>query len=226
MSVTKDIWAVVPVKKLNAAKSRLSPAFSQPVRQGLAYAMLEDVLAALSNVSALAGIIVATLDEDAARLARNYGADIFSGAAEQGHTRTVVAAAERLAREGRGGMLTMPGDVPAATAAEITLLLREHGRAPAFSIVPAHDRRGSNAIVMTPPLSVPLRFGNDSFEPHLEAARRCGIEPRIVEAAGIALDIDSPDDVAKLLAWPAPTRAVAFLKRFLDSSQWLAVSLR
>jgi 2-phospho-L-lactate/phosphoenolpyruvate guanylyltransferase len=226
VGVIEDIWAVVPVKQLNAAKSRLSPAFSQKVRQGLAYAMLEDVLSVLSNVSTLAGIIVATLDEDAARLARNYGADIFSEAADEGHTQTIIAAGERLAREGRGGMLTMPGDIPAATAAEISHLLAEHGTAPAFSIVPAHDRRGSNAIVATPPLIVPLRFGNDSFEPHLAAARRCGIEPRIVEAAGIALDIDSPDDVAKLLAWPAPTRAVAFLQRVLDSSQRLGASAR
>jgi len=219
VSVKQDIWAVVPVKRLGVAKSRLSPAFSPQVRWGLAYAMLEDVLAALTQVPGLAGIIVATADDDAGRLARRHGADIFAEAVEQGHTQTVVAAGEWLVREGRGGMLTMPGDIPAVTAAEIIHLLGSHGQAPAFSIVPAHDRRGSNAIVMTPPLSIPLSFGNDSFAPHLAAARRCKIEPNIVEAAGIALDIDSPDDVAKLLAWPVPTRAAAFLQRVLDPRQ-------
>jgi 2-phospho-L-lactate/phosphoenolpyruvate guanylyltransferase len=217
--VKDDIWAVVPVKQLSLAKSRLSPAFSRQVRQELAYAMLADVLTALADVPALAGIIVATLDEDAARLAGGYGAEIFSEAADEGHTKTVMAAAARLARDGRGGMLTMPGDIPAVTAAEIASLLRGHGMAPAFSIVPAHDRRGSNAIVMTPPECVPLAFGNDSFVPHLAAARRLGIAPRIVEAAGIALDIDSPDDIAKLRAWPVPTRAAAFLARVLDGSR-------
>jgi 2-phospho-L-lactate/phosphoenolpyruvate guanylyltransferase len=219
VSANEDIWAVVPVKQLSLAKSRLSPAFSPQVRQELAFAMLEDVLAALAKVAALAGIIVATLDDDVARLARSFGAQICSEAADEGHTKTVMAAGARLARQGRGGMLTMPGDIPAVTAAEIASVLREHGTAPAFSIVPAHDRRGSNAIVMTPPLCVPLAFGNDSFTPHLAAARRLGIEPRIVEAAGIALDIDSPEDIAKLRAWPVATRASAFLAGVLDGSK-------
>jgi 2-phospho-L-lactate/phosphoenolpyruvate guanylyltransferase len=214
-----DIWALVPVKTLSAAKSRLSPVFGSQFRRDLALAMLEDVLAALAAVPTLAGIVVATVDGDAARLGRSYNADIFTDAAEDGHTSVVMAAARRLAQEGRGGMLTLPADIPAATASEITHLLAQHGAAPAFSIVPAHDRRGSNAIVMTPPVSVPLAFGNDSFLPHLTAARRCGIEPSIVIAPGIALDIDSPADVDKLLAWPHPTRAAAYINKVSAASR-------
>jgi 2-phospho-L-lactate guanylyltransferase len=46
---------------------------------------------------------------------------------------------------------------------------------------------------------MPLRFGDDSFFPHLAAARAMGIEPTIVKLAGIGLDIDQPDDVHALL---------------------------
>jgi 2-phospho-L-lactate guanylyltransferase len=50
---------------------------------------------------------------------------------------------------------------------------------------------------------VPLRFGDNSFYPHLDAARRCGIEPRILHLPGIAMDIDHPADLARFLALPA-----------------------
>ena len=44
MRLRRDIWAVVPVKALGQAKSRLSDTLSCDVRAQLARAMLEDVL--------------------------------------------------------------------------------------------------------------------------------------------------------------------------------------
>jgi 2-phospho-L-lactate guanylyltransferase len=108
-------------------------------------------------------------------------------------------------------MLTVPADIPLMTSNEISRLIRAHGKAPAFTIVPAHDRRGSNAILMTPPDAVPLAFGDDSFLPHLDAARRLGIEPLIVPMPGIGLDIDNGHDLALLMQTPSPTRSWAFM---------------
>ena len=206
-----DIWAVVPVKGLDAAKGRLAQAYSPEFRGGLAKAMLEDVLVALAAVSELAGTVVVTVDPLATELAARYGARVFTDGARDGHTGAVMSAARRLAAEQCAGMLTVAGDIPCVTADEVSRLFAAHGQAPAFSIVPAHDRRGSNAILMTPPDAVPLAFGNDSFLPHLEAARRLGIEPSVVPMPGIGLDIDNSSDLALLLQRPLPTRSWAFL---------------
>jgi 2-phospho-L-lactate guanylyltransferase len=61
---------------------------------------------------------------------------------------------------------------------------------------------------------MPLRFGDDSFLPHLAAARTIGIEPTIVKLPGIGLDIDQPLDIRALLrAEPhMPTQAVRLLE--------------
>src|SRR5579862_3867979 len=212
MTAKLDIWAVVPVKEVAGAKTRLSGAYSVDFRKGLAKAMLEDVLHALHNVAELSGIAVVTVDSGAAELATRYGALIFEEGARDGHTGAVMAAARRLVREGHAGMLTVPGDIPYMTSQEVSNLLALHHDAPAFSIVPAHDRRGSNAIVMSPANAVPLTFGDDSFLPHLDAARRAGIEPTIVTARGIGLDIDNAQDVAMLIERPQKTRTWAFLE--------------
>ena len=200
MSRQRDIWAVVPVKAFGDAKTRLAPELSGAMRSRLATAMLEDVLDALTHAHGIAGFVVVTVDPQATRIASARGATIVATGATDGHTVAVMTAARRLQHEGREGMLTVPGDIPAVRATEIDALLERHRDAPAFTIVPSHDGRGSNAIVTSPPLAVPLAFGNDSFAPHVDAARRAGIEPTIVTGLeGIERDVDCHDDLVALL---------------------------
>ena len=211
MSTAKGIWAVVPVKDTAAAKQRLASAVPQSLRQELMLAMLEDVLAALAEATGLAGRLLVTTDPAAQRLATRCGFDWLTDGAADGHTGAVAAAARHLARTGIAGMLTVPGDIPLVTAAEIAQLLDAHRPAPAFTIAPSHDELGSNAIVVSPPNAVPLRFGDNSFFPHLAAAEAQGIRPTVLHLPGIALDIDNPDDLRHFARLGSRTRAGLWL---------------
>jgi 2-phospho-L-lactate guanylyltransferase len=209
------IWAVVPVKELADAKQRLSSCLSPGERRALAAIMLEDVLGAVSAVRQLAGMLVVTVDPAATSLAGRYGARVVTEAAREGHTGAVAAAAHLLAREGQTGMMTLPADIPRLSSAEIATILAAHRVAPAFTIVPAHDDLGSNTVICSPPDAVPLRFGEDSFYPHLAAARARGIDPLVLRQAGIGMDIDHPIDLLTFLKMspPLPTRTLAFLEQ-------------
>ena len=207
----EDIWAVVPVKDTSAAKQRLAPALSPEQRQMLALAMLEDVLAALAEVRCLAGRLLVTTDPAAMRLAARYGAQCMAEGADDGHTGAVAAASRRLVSERRGAMLTLPGDIPLVTAAEISMLIAEHRPKPSFTIAPSHDELGSNAIIVSPPDAVALRFGDNSFFPHLAAAEARGIRPGVVRLPGIAFDIDNPVDLAHFAQLGSRTRAGLWL---------------
>jgi 2-phospho-L-lactate/phosphoenolpyruvate guanylyltransferase len=206
-----DIWVVVPVKERDRAKERLAPLLPPAQRRGLALAMLEDVLDAVAATAGVAGLVIVTVDAAARRLARRYDARIFEDGARESHSGAVGAAARRLSAEGRAGMLTLPADIPLATATEFAKVIAAHGAAPAFTIAPSHDERGSNAILVSPPDAVPLSFGADSFFPHLRAAEARGIRPKVVHLSGIALDIDRPEDLSALARLPATTRTRAFL---------------
>jgi 2-phospho-L-lactate/phosphoenolpyruvate guanylyltransferase len=220
------IWAVMPVKEFEGAKQRLSSCLSAEERRTLATTMLEDVLDAVSAVPELAGVLVVTVDPAATSLATRYGARIVTEGAREGHTGAVMAAARLLVREGRAGIMTMPGDIPRLSSAEIAATLAVHRRAPSFTIVPAHDDLGSNTIVCSPPDAVPLRFGEDSFYPHLDAARAHGIDPLIVRHPGIGMDIDNPVDLVTFLKMSPPvrTRTLDFLKQAGIAARLLAVS--
>ena len=220
------VWAVVPVKELEGAKHRLSSCLSPEERRALAAVMLEDVLDAVSAVRALAGLLVVTVDPVATSLAGRYGARIVSEGARDGHSGAVAAAQRLLHREGEAGMMTMPGDIPLLTSAEIAETLAAHRPAPAFTIVPAHDDLGSNTVICSPPDVVPLRFGEDSFYPHLDAARARGIEPLIVRQPGTGMDIDHPVDLVSFLRMSprTPTRTLAFLEQSGLAARLLATS--
>jgi 2-phospho-L-lactate guanylyltransferase len=211
---SKDIWAVVPIKELDGAKQRLAALLSPAHRRALIEVMMGEVLEAVAATNSLAGIIVVTVDPQAAALAMRLGARVVTDGARDGHTGSVMGGVRLLAREGRGGMLTLPADIPAVTSQEISLVIGAHLPGRSFTISPAHDHLGSNTVICSPPDAVPLRFGDNSYYPHLEAAERSGVEPMVMPQPGIAMDIDHPADLAAFLRMPQSvgTRTRAFLE--------------
>src|SRR6202167_4925828 len=152
--------------------------------------MLQDMLAAVAGSRLLARVLIVTRGPLASFSGERIGARIVTEGARDGHTGSVNAGRRLLAGEGCGGMITLPGDIPATRAGEIDAVLSAHLAAPSFTISPAHDDLGSNTVVCSPPESVPLRFGDNSYFPHLDAARLQGIEPTVIRQPGIAMDID------------------------------------
>ncbi len=222
MIPSADIWAVVPIKELDGAKQRLAPLLSPAQRRALIEVMMGEVLEAVAGAKSLAGILVVTLAPEATAIASRLGARVVTDGARDGHTGSVTAGLRLLAREGRGGMMTVPADIPAATSAEFDRVVAAHLAAPSFTISPAHDDLGSNAVICSPPDSVPLRFGDNSYFPHLDAARRSGIEPTVIRQPGIAMDIDHPVDLAAFLRLPqSPARARGrFSRRWACRNCW------
>ena len=56
-------------------------------------------------------------------------------------------------------------------------------------------------MVLTPGPLIPLHFGHVSFEPHLAEAAKLGLTPNILDdLPRVALDVDTPEDLAAALA--------------------------
>ena len=205
-------WGVLPLKNPEHAKTRLAPALTSEERQKLFRLMAEDVLAALADSKRLEGTLVVTRNIWAQALAGKYGAAILEESENRGQSPAVADGAAALAGLGAGTVLALPGDVPLVSPAEIDRVLTAHGPAPAVTMTPAADGRGTNCVACSPPDAIPFRFGHDSFEPHKAEARSLGIEPRILEGLpGIALDVDKPEDLRMLLAQGGACRALAWL---------------
>ena len=211
------MWVVIPVKDLDAAKQRLAGVLDAEERRALYAAMLEDVLHAVVSAHGYDEVALVTRDTTAITFANKYGFKVIDDRDNAGHTEAVNLAIAHLRDLDVGGMMTFPGDIPLVTAGEISTLLAAHldscGTRPGMTMAPSRDKRGSNAVACTPPDAVPLRFGSDSFFPHLATARANDIEPNVMELAGFGLDIDTPDDLMLLAATVGTTRTHGFLAR-------------
>ncbi|MGH7769605.1 MAG: hypothetical protein ACREQP_19330, partial [Candidatus Binatia bacterium] len=86
---------------------------------------------------------------------------------------------------------------------DIELLLgqisRHDGVSPFALLVPSHDRMGTNALLLSPPNVIGLRFGYDSFTHHLSRVAAQELPLRVLENERIALDIDEPRDLERFL---------------------------
>jgi 2-phospho-L-lactate/phosphoenolpyruvate guanylyltransferase len=193
------IAAAVPVKDLVNAKQRLMRVLDGAERRALARAMLADVLRALAGAG-LDRVWVVTREPEVAALARALGAEPLAESDNRGHTAAVATAQAEAVRAGADAFLTIPGDVPCVTAAEIRTIVAALAAPPAVVFTPSRSGLGTNGVLLAPPAAMPLRFGEPSFDSHLAAARARRLEPAVVPLPGLGLDVDDPDDLAALLA--------------------------
>ena len=151
-----------------------------------------------------------------AAMAERYGARVVFEQRSHGQSAAVTAAGSILMSEGVDGVIAVPGDVPLASSTEIETVLAAHAAAPftvpSMTIVPAHDSRGSNCIVCSPPDAIPFQFGEDSFRRHLDVARARAVPTATLRLPGLGLDIDTPADLVALLDRPGCARAQVYLK--------------
>ena len=207
------MWGIIPIKNVNEAKHRLRSILSPKERRELFVVMFEDVLATMMKVPELDSVSVATICPTAGEIARRKGASIISTGLEKGQTAAVAMAANALYEDGIESMLMIPGDVPLVTVEEIQRVLEVHGKEPSITIVPSRDEKGSNCIVLSPTTALPLCFGANSYFPHLENARKHGLELNTTKLHGIGLDIDTPEDLLELCQLPERTRAQVYLRK-------------
>jgi 2-phospho-L-lactate guanylyltransferase len=209
--------AVVPVKDLARAKQRLAARLSPGERRALVLLMLEDVLQMLRRVPGLSGIMVVTCEGEVAGRAAQLGAEVLQEPANDGYTSAVARAARELTRRGEAAMLSIPGDVPGATPDEISAILASRPSAPSIVLAPSRDERGTNAALVCPPDAFDLRFGEPSFQSHIARAREAGLAIEVVHLRGLALDLDSPEDLDVFLREPTPTASYYYLLEALGN---------
>ena len=206
-----ELVVAVPVKDLVDAKQRLAPTLDPDERRALAAAMLDDVLDALA-AAAVGEVWIVTRDAEVRALAARRALRAVSEAVNRGHTEAVAAAQRAAIARGARRFMTVPGDVPGVTAAEVRALAAAVDDGPGVAFVPSLSGFGTNGALLVPPDVMPLKFGEPSFDNHLVAARARGLDPVILRLPGLGLDVDAPEDLALVLARSGATRSAALLR--------------
>src|SRR5262249_12478505 len=149
-------------------------------------------------------VAIVSCDPFALSLANTYGFEVIADHKNSGETDAIEMATRVCEMRGLD-TLVIPADIPLIQVWE---LQQSMDAAPATGsvLVPAGDGRGTNAVLRRPAALFPLRFGNDSFKPHLAAARAAGMPCVVLSLPGIAVDVDNPGDLKRLVELPGETR--------------------
>lgn len=186
-------FGLVPVKRLDSAKSRLRPAVAD--RPALALAMLETVLLAMAGSGALEDLCVVSPDPRVREACREAEFLLQDGlglnrALEQGRRRALGLGAESL--------LVVLADLPDLTPEAVRLLLASAPEVPGAVAAPDRAGTGTNALLQAPADLLPFRFGRGSLRRHAEETARVGVPLVLHRAPETMLDLDTPIDLQEI----------------------------
>jgi 2-phospho-L-lactate/phosphoenolpyruvate guanylyltransferase len=184
--------ALVAIKARAQCKSRLAGVLAPAARLQLVRVMLDAVISAARGAQTLRQVLVVSPERDC------VAAEIPVLADTGGGLNGALSAAQMALHEfGCQELVVLPADLPHVTAADIDDLVRA-GRRGGFAIAPDAAGVGTNALYLNSPEPFRFRFGPDSRRLHLEQAHGMGLNPQVVQLAGLEFDVDSPDDVRRL----------------------------
>jgi 2-phospho-L-lactate/phosphoenolpyruvate guanylyltransferase len=188
--------ALVPVKALNVAKSRLAAYLSWQQRESLVLDMLHHVLQILLASCLFERVSVVSPDTRVLENAQFWGAQPLKEE-RHGHNFALQAAAMREQAAGATAILTISADLPLLCICDIQGMI-EQSRQHAVVLAPSQDGTGTNAILMHPPLALPYLFGLNSRQRFQQAARQQKLSSTVYTSIGLAMDIDTIDDLQRL----------------------------
>ncbi len=212
----RQTWAVVPLRGLESAKTRLAAALDAEERLDLVVEMATRTLVAARDADRIAGTVLVTADPAAAVLARSLGARAIVQVLPGLNTALGEGRAEAV-RAGATAILVVPIDLPAVGAAALDALLADIDAtrsldpdAAVVAVVPDRHRLGTNALFIAPAAVIDPAFGDGSFTAHRAAAIAVGA--RFLEFGGpLTLDLDTSEDLLVAESGEASPRAAGTL---------------
>ncbi len=184
--------AVVPVKGLSQAKTRLANILSPEERALLLLDTLSHVLNTLLSSREIDSIAVISPQPDELRLPLLVTPIVQE---REGLNNSLEQGREWAIQRGAQALLVLFADLPLLSSSDISRVAemgREEG-----TVVLAPDRHGSgtNAMLAHPVTLARFAFGPDSFNIHRIAAMHSAADIKVFRSPGTSLDIDTLDDL-------------------------------
>jgi 2-phospho-L-lactate guanylyltransferase len=190
-----DTYALIPVKKLENAKSRI-PNISFETRKRLTKAMLSDVVQSTLEAKSISETFVMSPDHEIIKLAEKLGAKTILEKDERGLNFAISEGTGKLEELGAEGLLVILGDLPLLTSHLLDLLVKKAISRPWVVIAPSKDN-GTNLLLRTPPRVIPhVYYGQNSSIIHIRIAQYYHISYTVFRSPRLMLDIDTLQDFA------------------------------
>lgn len=191
--MVRDWTAVIPVKRLNEAKSRLRGAVPPARHADLALAMVRDTVTAVLAGQAIADLVVVTDDPEVTSAVAELGGRVVADRPAGDLNAAMRYGADEVAGLDRSRAV-LAGDLPALRPGELDEALAASAGRRGF----VADAAGTGTVLLTAPPGEKLdpRFGAGSAQAHESS----GARPLDGRWPGLRHDVDTPADLATVAA--------------------------
>jgi len=187
-------FAIIPVKPLHRAKSRLARALKAPTRAALVRSIFSRTLDVIAQVERIDGVIVVSRDLTILELARQRHA-IALAESESGLNSAITQAAQWAALHHARAVIVIPVDLPLITAIDLDAVIDRAEEERCVVIAPDRHEEGTNVLLVSPPDAIQFAYGASSFNVHRAQAIERGLRVHEYRSPTTAFDIDVPDDL-------------------------------
>lgn len=194
-------FAIVPVKRFENAKTRLSSMLDTEDRIRLSSLMLEDTLQILSVAPPLTQVIIVSADKRADEIATKHGAKFLPEEKEKG-VNSAVALADGycIEKEAADATIVIPHDLPLLDSIVISKACQlAEKESTCIVICPSVRYDGTNMLLRKPPSVIGTFYETDSYNMHVRTAIKLGIPVKPLLSKSLMYDIDTPEDALQLI---------------------------
>ena len=187
--------ALVPLKPLARAKTRLSGRLDDGARVRLMCLLLERTVGEAARAQSLERIVLVSSEPRSREIADRHGIEWFDDGGLPWNEALAAATQEAVDSD---DVLMLSADLPVVTSREIETFV---AAAPVRGLAIARARDGgTNAVLLRPAGAIVTCFGvPGSAARHARLAAEAMLPAAIVDLPGLATDLDSPDDVREVL---------------------------
>lgn len=207
-------FAIVPVKRFENAKTRLSSILDMDDRILLSSLMLEDTVKILSSVRSLTQVVIVSADRRAEEMAIKHGVTFLREEKEKGVNSAVAMADLYSIREAAEATVVIPQDLPLLDPIEVSKACQlAENESRCIVICPSLRYDGTNMLLRKPPSVIATFYDNDSYNMHVKAALKLGIPVKGLFSKSVMYDIDTPEDAQQLTKEEVfSARSIEFIK--------------
>ena len=192
-------FAILPVKRFENAKTRLSSILDMDDRILLSSLMLEDTVKILSSVRSLTQVVIVSADRRAEEMATKHGVTFLREEKEKDVNSAVALADLYSIREAAEATVVIPQDLPLLDPIEVSKACQlAENESRCIVICPSLRYDGTNMLLRKPPTVIATFYDNDSYNMHVKAALKLGIPVKGLFSKSIMYDIDTPEDAQQL----------------------------
>ena len=210
----------MPAKQFEKGKSRLASLLDIHDRVKLGELLLDSTLHNLENATALYSTVVISTDVRAKRIAKMHGAIFVDEGKDIGVNNAVNMANDYCTQAGAVATVVVPQDLPLALSEDIDMVCnaaKDYDRC--LIICPSARFDGSNVLLRIPPKLIDSQYDNNSFNMHINAAKKIGAKIKIILSRRMMRDLDTLEDAQYLAKEPRTCKSLVYLRSKLNERE-------